>query len=33
MHLYLNLDFDWRINDNDYFIVINNKKGKLYILK
>lgn len=33
MHLFLNMDFDWHINDNDYFIVLNNQEGKVYILK
>lgn len=27
-HLYSNLDFDWHINDNDYFIVLNSEKAK-----
>lgn len=33
MHLYLNMDFDWHVNDNDDFIGLNNKEGKVYILK
>lgn len=33
MHLYLNIDFDWHINDKDDFIVLNNKEGKYNIFR
>lgn len=28
LHLYSNLDFDWHINDKNYFTVLNDKKVK-----